>query len=537
MNLNEFRQQYPQYKDMSDQNLADQLYNKYYSDMPRAAFNQKIGFADGDSTQPSQNWEPSGQRMLENIPSSAWHVATDISSVVIHPIQTAENFYDLGKGVLQMTGALKGTEYEKYPQALGKFIVDRYGSIDAAKKTITDDPIGFAMDLSTVLSGGGTALERAPGIVGKAGEALRGAGETINPMTAAGHAAMAVGKPLGKGAAQFIGGLGTHTGAEPIITAAKAGFEGGPANEAFTSQFWGRASPTEPVADMRRAIAQMRKERGDLYTQSMQKIKADKTILTPLELDKAASDTANMVSFKGVVKSQAAADIRDQLVRIVENWKNQRASEFWTPEGVDQLKQSLGEVYAKTQPNTLERKVAGEFYDAARHTITTQAPEYAKVMQGYEDATELVNEIEKTLSAKPNASVDTSLRKLQSILRDNVNTSYSHRRELAKFLIKAGAPHLLEKLSGQALRSLPPRGLGRMAAGLEVAGAALSGHPAAMVSAVPILAVSSPRVVGEMAHGLGTAARLAKHVPGRTLFETGQLGNEPFADLIAPELP
>lgn len=40
----EVRQQYPQYKDLTDQQLADGLHQKFYSDMPRAEFNQKIGF-------------------------------------------------------------------------------------------------------------------------------------------------------------------------------------------------------------------------------------------------------------------------------------------------------------------------------------------------------------------------------------------------------------------------------------------------------------------------------------------------------------
>lgn len=40
----EIRQQYPQYKDMTDQQLADSLHQKFYSDMPREQFNQKVGF-------------------------------------------------------------------------------------------------------------------------------------------------------------------------------------------------------------------------------------------------------------------------------------------------------------------------------------------------------------------------------------------------------------------------------------------------------------------------------------------------------------
>jgi hypothetical protein len=38
--LAEFRQQYPQYSDLSDDQLADAIYKKFYSDMPREQFNK-----------------------------------------------------------------------------------------------------------------------------------------------------------------------------------------------------------------------------------------------------------------------------------------------------------------------------------------------------------------------------------------------------------------------------------------------------------------------------------------------------------------
>ena len=41
----EIRQKYPQYKDMSDQQLADALHRKHYSDMPREAFDKKVGLS------------------------------------------------------------------------------------------------------------------------------------------------------------------------------------------------------------------------------------------------------------------------------------------------------------------------------------------------------------------------------------------------------------------------------------------------------------------------------------------------------------
>lgn len=50
----EIRQQYPQYQDLSDQQLADSLYRKFYSDMPRADFDTKVGLAAAPQAQPSR---------------------------------------------------------------------------------------------------------------------------------------------------------------------------------------------------------------------------------------------------------------------------------------------------------------------------------------------------------------------------------------------------------------------------------------------------------------------------------------------------
>ena len=43
MNLQEFRQQYPQYDDMSDEALTKGLHKKFYSDMPFEDFAGRVG--------------------------------------------------------------------------------------------------------------------------------------------------------------------------------------------------------------------------------------------------------------------------------------------------------------------------------------------------------------------------------------------------------------------------------------------------------------------------------------------------------------
>ena len=58
--LAEIRQKNPQYGDMTDQQLADGLYGKYYSDIPRAEFDAKIGMAPQGIVQAEPVPTPSG---------------------------------------------------------------------------------------------------------------------------------------------------------------------------------------------------------------------------------------------------------------------------------------------------------------------------------------------------------------------------------------------------------------------------------------------------------------------------------------------
>ena len=55
MNIKEIRKQYPQYGDMSDQEVADGLHTKFYADMPRPEFYAKVGLAES----PPEPAEPS----------------------------------------------------------------------------------------------------------------------------------------------------------------------------------------------------------------------------------------------------------------------------------------------------------------------------------------------------------------------------------------------------------------------------------------------------------------------------------------------
>jgi hypothetical protein len=91
-------------------------------------------------------------------------------------------------------------------------------------------------------------------------------------------------------------------------------------------------------------------------------------------------------------------------------------------------------------------------------------------------------------------------------------------------LVGAGATHLLTKLSGQALNSIMPRGIGKLAAsgaaGMSAIGLGTGMVPLAMAAGA-VLPFASPRIMGEAAYYAGKGSR-ALPVLGRSAFQSGR---------------
>lgn len=494
---------------------------------------------------------------IENAPESALKFAGDMVTPFLHPIQTAKTFKDIGRGLIEKldrmgalkvagtaggaipfvgpaiaggaqaysaakdTGVISGTGHEQYADAVGEFFKERYGSVAAVKKTIATDPVGFVADLSMVLTLGGSAAERAPGMVGTVARAAKTAGQAIDPITAAPRAVAKI--------APAVLGTTTGAGSDAIKIAARAGAEGGEAAQAFTENMRGQAPLTDVVTSARQAVTHLREERGEAYREAMAKIGADTTVLDFDKIDAAVQKAAGVKMYKGQVINPSTHAIRESIAEHVDQWARLDPKEYHTAEGLDALKQQIGSIRDATQYGTPDRVVADGVYHAIRNTIVEQAPEYGKAMKAYEQASDIIQEMEKTLSLRPGANVDTALRKLTSVLRNNVNTNYGRRGELVAFLQRAGAKHLLESIGGQMLNTTLPRGLaGTMAAVGDVGAAALGGKGvvAKAIAAAPFL---SPRLMGEAAYGAGVADRMTRRLPRRAiaqaLYRSGQLQN------------
>ena len=313
-------------------------------------------------------------------------------------------------------------------------------------------------------------------------------------------------KALGAGTKNAVAGLAKHTlgtstgtGAESVATAYRAGKQGG---TEFLDNLRGKVPFTDVLDEAKAALSQMRVDRSNQYKQGMAGVSADKTVIPFDPIDKAVSSLKSMGNFKGQVINKNASGTVDEIAGLVGQWKALDPNEFHTPEGLDALKQAISDIRDTTQMGTAARKAADTAYNAVKGQITMHAPTYAKVMKDYSEASELVKEIERSLVGNQKTAADTAMRKLQSLMRNNVNTNYGNRLDLARTLEAKGAD-ILPAVAGQAMSSMTPRGLqGLSASGIAGAGL-LTSNPAALA----MLPFTSPRLMGEAAYGLGAMNR------------------------------
>lgn len=320
-------------------------------------------------------------------------------------------------------------------------------------------------------------------------------------------------------------GLTTGAGGETFSTAFKAGKEGG---TSFLDNMRGNVPMTDVLDSAKDALSKMRLDRGNQYRSGMIDIGKDKSIIDFAPIDKVAQSLKTMGSFKGQVINKNAAGTVDDISGVINQWKNLDPAEFHTPEGLDALKKSIGDIRDATQFGTPGRKAADTAYNAVKAQIEFQAPTYAKVMKDYSQASQTLTEIEKSLSLGNKAAADTSMRKLQSLMRNNVNTNYGNRLDLAKTLEAQGAD-ILPAVAGQAASSFTPRGMQALAA----SGMGFASFMNPMTLAV--LPFTSPRLMGEAAYGLGAMNRGMGNAMSKSPFLSGVIGNSQGGLLSSPQ--
>lgn len=485
-----------------------------------------------------------------NLLSGLVRGAGSIGATIVAPYDIAKDAID-GKGLSLESNRQRRADMDAGLQSLGadpESLLYQGGKLTGEIAGTAGVPgvlakgaqaIGAAPKVVSALSSGGFKLGTAPATATQemlvnaalrtgAGAAVGGASAAVvNPEDAATGAVIGgalpaavkvagqAGKAIKSGVVNALG-ASTGTSAETVRAAFNAGKSG---SDDFVRNMRGQAEFDDVVTQAKEGLSRMREARANQYRSGMVDISQDKTVLDFAPIDAAMNRVVSIGNYKGVQTNKNASGVVNELSETIANWKSLNPSEYHTPEGLDALKRSIGDIRDATQFGTPARKAADAVYNSVKGEITKQAPTYSKVMSDYAQASNALDEITKVLSLGDKASKDTAIRKLQSLMRNNAQSNYGNRMSLANALEQQGGVKLTPAIAGQAMNSVMPRGMSgaiQKAGATALAGASLF-QPQILAGAA-LAPLSSPRLVGEMAHAMGKASggtsRLAQSFAG-----------------------
>ena len=472
---------------------------------------------------------------VSNVPSSALNLAGDLAKAVMSPVQTGKSMLDLLAGTAR-EGARKvlpGSVFSfvdsldnkaaaerasRVATAVGSNLKKRYG--EDLRKTLTTDPVGAASDIAGLLSGGAGLVGKGASIASLGGksaqltklaEASRKTSSAIAAVDPANLMLKVPAKAASAIAAQGLG-LSTGAGAQAIKEAYKAGAAPSitPSRE-FLSNMSGKREQTAVVAQAEEAFRKMRDADYQNYLANTNQMRGDTTVLSAVDIANSINSSKDIFRDKqtGYVRDKSARDVWRTIADEYRTWAS-NPNIKGVSKDFDQFKQAIGSLY-ESNPQGKSAAVLKQVYESIGDTIRAQNPKYHSAMEKSASAINELKSIRKELSLGDKQKTASALKKLQSVMRNNVNTGWGSRVKMADELQKYAAPgvNFRASLAGQALSSAEPRGLARVPTGLGAgAGASLLGaNPAlAIAAALAGMAASSPKLVGYGAYGAGLAS-------------------------------
>ena len=165
MKISEIRKQYPQYKELSDKELADALHDKFYPDMPLGDFYERIGLAKSGI----------GAAVGKGIESLISSGKTAIGSLTGSPEEAAKAALERGEDI--STRYAEQVSLDKVKKAYEK------GLLPAAGEVISQIPAAIAEQIPNIATtlGGARAGAALGSFAGPAGAVVGGIGGALLP--------------------------------------------------------------------------------------------------------------------------------------------------------------------------------------------------------------------------------------------------------------------------------------------------------------------------------------------------------------------
>jgi hypothetical protein len=427
-------------------------------------------------------------------------------------------FPETGKNIARFGETLTNRVKEQYPVAgtggqIASYLVpfsaaqktaNAIGNIPQVAKAVGQIP-SFARAVGQQSAiGAGTGYALTPNEAGRGESALFGA-----VGGGAGEFARPIAQSTGKLMAEALG-LSTGTGADAVKQAFRSGVTG---DRQFVENMRGNVPVKDILEQAQGAMQTLKQNRRDAFQKGFESTKQNQTFLDFKPIETKFDNALQSLTVKGVGNvsaskvGQKTLDDVAEIKAVVDEWKAK--PELHTAEGLDALKRRIDDVYRQDMSNEA-KSILTQTRGAVKQTIVKQDKNYAKTMRDYEEGLGLERELEKALSLGDKASADTAIRKLQSLTRNNANTSYAYRQQLADILRQETGTDLMPALAGQAMQSVTPRGIQKLVPSLTAGGgvgaAAAGAGPAALIP-LATLPLQSPRLVGEATYGAGRLAR------------------------------
>ncbi len=460
-------------------------------------------------------------KAIGNVPSSAFNLAKGLASAVVHPVQTATSLFNLAYGAGEKIGrvlvdntsigdiklpngmtakehlaSLSKDEQEQTFDALAHAMNERYGSLENAQRSATNDPVGVGADIFTILEGGAAALgktEQLGNLVTKVASPIVTGGEKVSTL-------------LPKLGSKILG-QSTGVGSEAVNTAFNSAREGGEASKSFTEGLRGNTTPEDLVNKARGALDEIVDTRRSNYKEMLKALESDASIVdtTPLKtkLAKQLEDFNITKNADGTLNFDESTIVRptdikeiESMVKDVENWTKN------TPDGIDTLKQRLSNYW---EPGSRTGAFSEGLRSEARKLIE-KVPGYSDAMKNYSDMSDTIKDIKQSLSLGDKAAVETSFTKLKNALKNDKE----FRQAVIEELDAATNGTLRESIAGQGMSKLAPTGLPKYAdIGAGILGLS---HGVGIMPLLGMAVTTSPRVVGEIVNALGIGAKASKIV-------------------------
>jgi hypothetical protein len=405
-------------------------------------------------------------------------------------------------------------------KSLGQAFKDRYDEINQeglqqAEKFAEENPVAaFGLNLAGSAvnpvnklgvgyiakgAGLGSKIARGAGVGAVTGElnALGNDGDVVSDtllgagvggaLPIAGAAIKGTAKGVGKVASKVLGKT-TGAGAKAIEDAFKAGQKG---NTVFRDKMRKPDDIDEVVGKAMKSLDKIKEARGKAYDEGISVLRRDPTKLdvSPITRQINRISRAEGGGSDYLVGKKAGSVIKEAK-DVVDKFVKDKARH--NTAGFDDLKQRLSQIETYNEPNA--ERIKAEITNSVKAEIMKQNPSYKKVMDDYARDSANIDALKLTFSLDKRANLETTLRKLQSVTRNNANTDYGYRAELLKKIDPTG--EIYDAISSSALNSWEPRG---------IIGGGFAGASAYNFNPLGV-AVTSPRLIGEAAYILGKGA-------------------------------